>query len=128
MFNYGHVYHYLIETVQNECIDSDNEELGCDHDTVTAKPLKKGRNLLESNFVENVQDNSLPNGDYVFRAHVHHSMKKLLPLNVSVVLSGASGNIKNYSCSCKASEYNRCAHVTALLLYLDDFVKNNGHI
>ena len=111
MFNYDHVYPYL----------TDNEELGCGHDTVTAKPLKKGRNLLESNFVENVQDNSLPNGDYVFRAHVHHSMKKLLPLNVSVVLSGASGNIKN--CSCKASEYNRCTHVTALLLYLDNFVK-----
>ena len=126
MFNYGHVYHYLIETVQNECIDSDNEELRCD-DTVTAKPLKKGRNLLESKFVENVQDNTLPNGDYVLRAHVHHSMKKLLPLNVSIVLSGASGSIKNCSCSCKASEY-RCAHVTALLLYLDDFVKNNGHI
>ena len=31
MFNYDHVYHYLIETVQNECIDSDNEELGCEH-------------------------------------------------------------------------------------------------
>ena len=54
-------------------------------------------------------------------------MKKLVPLNVTVILSGQSGGIKKCSCSCKASECNRCAHVTALLLFLDDFVKKNGH-
>ena len=94
--------------------------------TVTARPLKKGQNLLASNFVENVQDNLLPNGGYLLRSHVHHSMKKLVPLNVTVILSGQSGGIKKCSCSCKASECNRCAHVTALLLFLDDFVKKNG--
>ena len=97
-------------------------------DTVTAKPLKQGRNLLDSGFVENIQDNSLPNGDYALRAHVHHSMKKPLPLNATIVISGASGSIKRCSCSCKASACNRCAHATAVLLYLDDYIKANGYV
>ena len=97
MYNYGYLYHYLVETIESKTLsdsynDSTNENterlMG---DTVTAKPLKKGRNLLDSGFVESIQDNSLPNGDYALRAHVHHSMKKLLPLNVTIVLSGASG-------------------------------------
>ena len=37
--------------------DSDEDNLYANCDTVTAKPLKKGRNLLTSGFVENVQDN-----------------------------------------------------------------------
>ena len=61
----------------------------------TAKPLKTGRNLLTSGFVEKVQDNTTNSGDYVLRGgHVHHSMKNLLPLSVTVVTSGCSGNIK----------------------------------
>ena len=53
MFNYGHVYYYLVESIEN---DSDNEEHDAEEsvvmtgDTVTAKPLKKGRALLESVF------------------------------------------------------------------------------
>ena len=125
MFNYGHLYFYLVESIQPNHQDSDTEDISTD--TVTARPLKKGQNLLASNFVENVQDNLLPNGDYLLRSHVHHSMKKLVPLNVTVILSGQSGGIKKCSCSCKASECNRCAHVTALLLFLDDFVKKNGY-
>ena len=85
MFNYGHLYYYLVvETIENQCLsDYDNDNTNEDTessvgDTVTAKPLKKGRNLLNSGFVGNVQDNSLPNGDYALRVHVHHSMKELL--------------------------------------------------
>jgi hypothetical protein len=60
-FNYGHVYFYLVESVASaaniiDTSDSDDDQYNtCD--TVTAKPLKKGRNLLKSGFVENVQDN-----------------------------------------------------------------------
>ena len=46
-------------------------------------------------------------GDYVLRAHVHHSMKNLLPLNVTVIISSTSGNLKNCTCSCKASASGR---------------------
>ena len=97
--------------------------------TVTTKPLKKGCNLLDSGFVENIQDNSLPNGNYAPRAHVHHSMKKLLPLNLAMVISGArSGSIKRCCCSCEASACNLCAHITAVLLHLDDYIKANGYV
>ena len=77
---------------------------------VTAKPLKKGRGLLNSGFVENVEDNVTNSGDYVLRGHVHHSLKNLLPLSVAVVSSGCSGNIKKALCTCKASSLINCTH------------------
>ena len=95
-------------------------------DTVTAKPLKKGRALLESGFIESIQDSMSPKGGYVLRAHVHHSIKNLLLLNVTGIISSTSGNLKNCTCSCKASASGRCAHVSALLLHLDEYVKSNG--
>ena len=94
----------------------------------TAKPLKKGRNLLNSGFVENVQDYTTNSGDYVLRGHVHHSMKNLLPLlSVTVVTSGCSGNIKKALCTCKASSFDRCAPISALLLYLSDYISTHGN-
>ena len=61
-FNYGHVYFYLVESAAKasdipDSSDSDEDNLYANCDTVTAKPLKKVRNLLSSGFVENVQDN-----------------------------------------------------------------------
>ena len=48
-FNYGHVYHYIIESVNNlflpNCVTLDQDENLDDNiddeDTVTAKPLRK---------------------------------------------------------------------------------------
>lgn len=89
MFNYGHVYHYLVESVDHLLeTEGDNDDFA--EDTVTAKPLRKGRNLLESNFIENLQ-NVDDDSHYFVRAHVHHSMKSDLPLQVFVSLSKASG-------------------------------------
>ena len=68
--------------------DSDEDNLYDNCDTVTAKPLKKGRNLLSSGFVENVQDNfDEIKHEFHVHAHVQHSMKNMLPLNVNVVIS-----------------------------------------
>ena len=118
MFNYVQVYFYLVESVVNMNLPSDARTDGEDFVDCTAKPLKKGRNLLNSGFVENVQDNTTNSGDYVLRGHVHHSMKNLLPLSVGrVVISGCSGSIKKALCTCKASSFDRCAHISALLLY-----------
>ena len=68
MFNYGHVYFYLVESITNMYINGTNTNFndtgdenckGMDiNDTVTAKPLKKGRSLLNNGFIENIQDNS----------------------------------------------------------------------
>ena len=89
--------------------------------TLTAKPLRKGRGLLRSGFIEDMQDKfTEESNDYAIRAHVQHSMKNLLPLNVHIVLSNASGYVKHASCDCKASLTGRCAHVAAVLLKLSD--------
>ena len=47
-------------------------------------------------------------------------MKKLLPINVNVMLSNVSGYMKHASCDCKASSLGRCAHIAAVLLKLSD--------
>ena len=108
-FNYGHVYFYLVESAAKasnipDSSDSDEDNLYDNCDTVTAKPLKKGRNLLSSGFVENKQDNfdEIKHEFYV-RAHVQHSMKNMLPLNVNVVISDISGYVKVAMCDCKVS-------------------------
>ncbi|MEO0685993.1 MAG: hypothetical protein AAFY76_13370 [Cyanobacteria bacterium J06649_11] len=118
-FNYCHVYFYLVESASTASNLVDSSESDGDTydncDTVTAKPLRKGRNLLDSGFIENIQDNFVEGkNDFAVRAHVQHSMKSLLPLNVIVILSSASGYVKLATCDCKASSLGRCAHVAAL--------------
>ena len=104
-----------------DCSDSDEDNLYDNCDTVTAKSLKKGRNLLSSGFAENVQGNfdEIKHEFYV-RAHVQHSMKNMLLLNVNVVISDIRGYVKVAMCDWKASALERCAHVAALLLKLRD--------
>lgn len=131
-FNYGHVYHYLVESIKNVYVpeanvvysDGDNEEDSIDvDDAVTAKPLRKGRWLLKSSFIENTQDNfDQKENLYIIRSHVQHSMKKENPLNVNLFISNASGYIDSASCDCKASSLGRCSHVAAVLLMLSDTV------
>ena len=131
MFNYGHVYHFLVESVSGMIIEdssweeSDGNETA--EDTITEKPLRKGDRLWKSEFIDDVHDNE-DNRDYYVRAHVHHLMKNDLPLAVHITLSKVTGYVKKATCSCKARALNRCAHVAAVLLMLDDYVKTNGHI
>ena len=129
MFNYGHIYLYLVESISDLGIRnvSDEEDDGLESGFAsTAKPLKKGMNLAKSGFVENIQDN-LINDSYYLCAHVHHSMKSDLPLNVFIALSCISGSIKFGTCNCRASALGRCAHIAALLLHLNEFVSANGY-
>ena len=131
MFNYGCVYHYLIESIAQfgQENHSNSSEEGSDTENsyaATEKPLRKGRKLLESEFIEDAQDNSTET-HYFLRAHVQHSMKNEYPLDVMVALSKLSGFIVKASCNCKASALSRCAHVAALLLNLEEYTKKNGH-
>ena len=131
-FNYGHAYFYLVEPAAkasniSNSSDSDEDNLYANCDTVTAKPLKKGRNLLSSGFVENVQDNfDVIKHEFYVRAHVQHFMKNMLPLNANVVISGISRYVKVAMCDCEASALGRCAHVAALLLKLSDAAHDKG--
>ena len=131
-FHYGHVYFYLMESAAKasnipDSSDSDEDNRYDNCDTVTAKPLKKGRNFQSRGFVENVQDNfdEIKHKFYVC-AHVQHSMKIMLPLNVNVVISDISGYVKVAMCDCKVSALGRCAHVTALLLKSSDVAHDKG--
>ena len=45
--------------------DDDDEVIIVVGETITAKPLKKGRALSNIKFVENIQDNLSANGDYI---------------------------------------------------------------
>ena len=127
-FNQGHIYHYVVESssTDNHGDDSDEDSQG-DGFTSTAKPLRKGQMLVESKFVENIQDNI--SGNYYFlRAEVHHSMAKDLPLKVFISLSTLSGSVNAAKCNCKASADGRCQHITALLFYLLDYVSKKGYV
>ena len=55
-FNYGNIYHYLVESINKVCChdDYDDEEYGDEDESigeVTLKTLKKGTWLLKSGFV-----------------------------------------------------------------------------
>ncbi|XP_048579021.1 uncharacterized protein LOC125560736 [Nematostella vectensis] len=126
MLNYGHIYHYLVESVAQLCANDEEEREMNIEDSVTEKPLRKGRSLVTSGFVENVQDTT-NESTYFVRAHVHHSMKADLPLKTSVSLSKLSGFVKYCSCSCKANELGRCCHVSALLLFISDYLGKHGY-
>ena len=119
MFNYGHIYHYLIESISNfgssKDMDSSNDEDGDCAYTSTAKPLRKGTQLMKSNFISDIEDCSTET-NYFLRAHVYHSMKKDNALNVQIGLSKISGSVTQAACNCKASALARCAHISALLL------------
>lgn len=129
LFNYGHAYHYLIESISqfgcphNSDSESDNNDTGY---TTTAKPLRKGKQLVDSGFVVDIQDYK-DEQLYYLRAHVYHSMKGEYPLKASVVLSNASGFVIQASCNCKSKSLSRCSHVATILLYLVDFTQKNGH-
>ena len=128
MFNYGHIYHYLVEEVVNvtlcgDAVDEDGDVESAD-DT-TAKPLRKGKGLFQSGFVTDVQD-CHDNSYYYIKSHVHHSMKNDIPLNASATISKINGFIKKATCTCRAKSLERCCHIAALLIYLSDYVTKNG--
>ena len=89
-FNYGNVYHYLVELINKVCCLDDYDDGEYDDEDksigeVTSKPLKKGTWLLKSGFMHDPQDNVYENNKYyILRGQVHHSMKNLLPLNTEV--------------------------------------------
>jgi len=131
LFNYGHVYHYTLESlpVVEENIGSTEDEenqqdTGLGH--MTDKPFTVGRKYTDSGFVHDLSDNKT-HEHYFVRAHVWPSMQSDFPHNVNIILSRKSGAVIHASCSpCKTSELGRCSHVVAVLLTLVDHVNNHG--
>ena len=88
MFNDGHVYHWLVESLSNAFSTNDSESEENDGYTTTDKPLKKGQTLLASWFVDNLQD-TVEGGVYYLHGKVQHSMtfRTQAPLKAIVQLS-----------------------------------------
>lgn len=134
LFNYGHVYHYALEslpTLPGEPNYNEEDEdgvitSGIGH--VTDKPFSNGRKYVDSGFVHDMTDTKTDDYHYV-KAHVWPFMNTDFPHNVLVVLSVKSGAVIHASCNpCKASELGRCSHVVAVLLYSSIMCKNIGKI
>ena len=118
MFNYGHVLHYIIESLGNVMIDG--------YDDGTENQMKKGERLKDSGFVNTVFDNQQGNFYYI-SGHVHRSMVNENH-HVRVAISVGSGHILLANCGgCVVEDLARCCHIAALLLYLNDHVKKHGH-
>ena len=131
LFNYGHVYHYTLESlpvveenISNTEDEENPQEKGLGH--ITDKPFTVSGNYIDSGFVHDLSDNKT-NEHYFVRANVWPSMQSDFPHNVNIILSRKHGAVIHPSCSpCKTSELGRCSHVVAILLTLVDHVNNHG--
>ena len=128
LFNYGHIYHYALESVQTVAYDltqdGDENDHGFGH--MTDKPLTHGRKYVTSGYVHDMMDTK-SDKHYFLRAHVWPSMRNELPHNVIIILSVTSGAVIHASCQpCKLSELGRCSHIVSLLLTLLDHVEEHG--
>ena len=74
--------------------ESDSETEADSGYTSTARPLRKGHNLVRSDFVENMQD--IAEAKYYFlRAYAYHSKKTDFSLAFSIVLDNISGSVNH---------------------------------
>ena len=93
LFNYGHIYHYTLEslkTIKKDAIQFESDEEnnhGLGH--MTDKPMKNGRKYVDSGFVHDMMDTT-SDDHYFVQAHVWPSMRSDLPHNVLCILSIAS--------------------------------------
>ena len=124
-FNYGHIYHYLLESVTLISDDGRKEDTNLAH--MTSKPLTKGEQYVKSGSVTSIMD-TIKSGtnNYFLKAKVDASMKQE-QRTVHVTLSNVSGAVLDGSCTCPGSALGRCNHVAALLLFLDKHTKDNGY-
>ena len=108
LFNYGHVYHYALESLptlpreKNYNEEDEDEEFSSGIGHMTDKPFSTGRKYVDSGFVHDLTDTKTDDYYYV-KAHVWPSMNTDFPHNVLVVLSVKSGAVIHASCDpCKA--------------------------
>ena len=123
MFNEGHIYHHLVESLQGTGEGSDLDE--CDNielDSNTSKPFRRGEQFFRSGHVTCMRDNRCSEHYYV-KAKVLASMKQM-SYNVQVTLSVNSGFVLDASCHCKSSALGRCSHVGAVLVAMKSCLLN----
>ncbi|CAG2186012.1 unnamed protein product [Mytilus edulis] len=122
-FNYGHIYHYLLESVVMVSENGKTEDTDLSH--LTSKPLTKGQQYVKSGSVSEIMDNER-NHHYFIKAKVAASMRNEERI-VQVTLSCLSGAVRDTSCTCPGSALGSCNHVAAVLLTLDKHCKEFEH-
>ena len=94
-FNDGHMYHHIVESVQNmdiglshnNCSDDDSsEDEGDTRDIHTAKPLRKGKTYFTSDHITNVVDQSTEEY-YFIKCKVMSSYKLQISYDVTCMQS-----------------------------------------
>lgn len=148
-FNFGSVFHYMIETMPNyksstdldsdssDSSDSSDEEEeqvikirdpfldGESQEIRRSKKLRRGLLFVKSKFVTGVQD-CLQGQLHYYKGHIRASMEKTAYW-VHVALSHVSGSVIKCTCDCVQRALGRCSHVCALLLQILLHVRLNGY-
>ena len=97
-FNDGHMYHHIVESVQNmdiglsynNCSDDDSsEDEGDTRDIHTAKPLRKGKTYFTSGHVTNIVDQSTEEY-YFIKCKVMSSYKPQISYDVTCTMSSST--------------------------------------
>jgi hypothetical protein len=122
-FNYGHIYHYLLESVVLLGQDGKKEDTDLSH--MTSKSLAKGEQYVKSDSISDIMD-ACRNGNYYLKGKVAASMRNEFR-NVHITISIISGAVLDASCTCPASALGHCNHVAALLLMLNKHCMDNGY-
>jgi len=151
-YNFGHLYHYLIETrpklsIPEEHIiatskDSDSgigdsvSDSELDNDmrgedpfennkplVFAKKPLRKGYKLVRGRFILKIEDGKV-GSHYLVQATIRPSMRSKTTYRTKVVMSCSSGSLLKGMC--RGRSLGRCVHVSGLLLFLIVHTKLNG--
>lgn len=132
MFNYGHIYHHIIESPQLSRTDlvhqneSDDDDAAEDSlDVGTEKPMRKGIVFFKSGHVQSMMNCVSEDNCYFCKCKCLSSFAPKKTYDVCVCLSKDSGFVKGASCNCKASALGRCNHVAALLFAILDWTKKS---
>jgi hypothetical protein len=122
-FNYGHIYHYLLESVVLLGQDGKKEDTDLSH--MTSKSLAKGEQYVKSDSISDIMD-ACRNGNYYLKGKVAASMRNEFR-NVHITISIISGAVLDSSCTCPASARGHCNHVAALLIMLNKHCMDSGY-
>ncbi|KAG5864861.1 hypothetical protein JTB14_010226 [Gonioctena quinquepunctata] len=92
---------------------------------VSPKYFNKGSQFVDSDHISEVFDAKKDN-HYFVKCKSHLSKKKV-KYDVEIILNNTSGAVIKRLCNCKQSALGKCVHVTALILFIEKYIEENGN-
>lgn len=122
-FSYGSIYHYLVTS----CIDDNNSDSDIENhnpkaDYSTSKPLKRGKQYVDSGHVFEILEGVTSDQMFCLKCKIQASYKAKEVHQVSVMINPSTTRVIHGTCDCKASSMGRCSHVAALLYVLLNYL------